>query len=151
MFEKRFLFSLLSLLPGGDCHGDHRCCNCFVFPLIGHLSGILTVLAFVEVAPLEIKGNLFDPAIDFIPYFDINQAQSALEANSIQAYYVIPETFPKSRQVELFFLKTPSEQAQGQFVQWTRQNMDPYQTMDPLILEGFKRAACSHGIIGWQP
>lgn len=141
VFEKRFLFSLLSL-PLAVIAMVIIAVAIALFSVdrapIGYIdrSGF-----FAEAAPLEIKGNLFDPAIDFIPYFDINQAQSALEANSIQAYYVIPETFPKSRQVELFFLKTPSEQAQGQFVQWTRQNMDTYQTMDPLILERLQKGS----------
>ncbi len=135
VFEKRFLFSLLSL------------------PLMVILIVIVVVamayftvntapIGFVDrpgflsdAAPPGFKGNLFDPAIKFIAYPDTSQAQAALKTKSIQAYYVIPENFPEEREIALYFLKTPSEEAQNQFSQWVRQNLETFTAMDPLILD----------------
>lgn len=133
--EKQFLFALLSL-PLVVVITVIVVFAISVFTIntdpIGYIdrSGFLT-----DAAPNEFKGNIFDPAIDFIPYSDLTRAQDDLESGLIQAYYVIPQTFPEVRDVELFFIKIPMAEAQNQFMQWVRQNLDTFKAFDPLVLE----------------
>jgi ABC-2 type transport system permease protein len=139
VFKKRFLFSLLSLPI-----------------LVIAMAFIVIAMAFftVETAPIgyidqpgflkdttpvKIKGNIFEPIIEFIPYVDVKQAQSDLEAKIIQAYYVIPEDFPKNRNVGLIYLKAPSNDAQYQFMELVRKNIDVVQKMDPSVLARLQR------------
>ena len=133
VFNKRFLFSLLSLpilvvvmilvtITIGLVSTDTA--------PVGYIdhSGIL-----LEPIPLEINGNIFNPAIGFVPFVEVSQAQQDLEAEVIQAYYVIPEGFPHQREVELFYLNTPSSSAQSQFRQLILQNLDTFQGLDPQV------------------
>jgi ABC-2 type transport system permease protein len=88
-------------------------------------SGILA-----ETIPWEFDGDLFDPAIDFVSYPNKSQAQIDLDAETIQAYYVIPDGFPEQRDVELFFNKSPNSGAQSQFRGWILQNLETFQGLD---------------------
>jgi ABC-type Na+ efflux pump permease subunit len=60
------------------------------------------------------SGNLSHPTpplleepIEMIPFESEEAARKALEDNQIQAYYLIPPDYRKSRQVELFYLNEP--------------------------------------------
>jgi ABC-2 type transport system permease protein len=68
-------------------------------------------------------------------YKAVPHAQQDLEAEIIQAYYIIPEGFPQQRDIELFFLDSPSSSAQSQFRQLMLQNLDTFQGLDPQVQE----------------
>jgi ABC-2 type transport system permease protein len=93
-------------------------------------SGTLT-----DAVPIEVDGNLFEPAIEFIPYADATRAQADLESEQIQAYYVLPEGFPADREVELNFISAPSGSAQVQFRRFILQHIDIFEGLDPQIVE----------------
>lgn len=133
VFEKRFLLSLLSLPMVVIAMG-------LVVLLIAFFSIDTSPIGYIDHSgtladpkPLEVNGDLFNPAIDFMSYPDINNAQEDLEANLIQAYYVIPEGFPDTRDIELFYLDTPEEGAQRRFEQFILQNLDVFEGLDPII------------------
>jgi ABC-2 type transport system permease protein len=83
--------------------------------------------------PLDIEGDIFNPAFEFIPYTDEAQAQQDLESGQIQAYYVIPEGFPDIRDIQLFFTDMPDSTLQNQFRLLILQNLDTFQNLDPLV------------------
>lgn len=133
VFQKRFLLSLLSL-PG------------LVVLMVG--VGLLVALFSIDSSPvgyidlsgvlsdpisLEDDGSIFDPTIEFIPYEDEQQARQALEKEEIQAYYILPEDYPQTLDVELVYLESPGSDVQEQFDQYVKQNLDSYQALDPQI------------------
>jgi ABC-2 type transport system permease protein len=130
VFNKRFLFSLLSL-PFTVIAMAVAAVAIALFTTdsspIGYVdhSGILA-----DAIHWEFDGNLFDPAFDFVSYPNISQAQIDLDEEIIQAYYVIPGDFPEQRDVELFFIKTPNSGAQSQFRGWVLQNLETFQELD---------------------
>ncbi|MFU8827094.1 MAG: ABC transporter permease [Brevefilum sp.] len=135
VFNKRFLFSLLSL-PGT------MLAMAIAAVAIGLITRNTSPIGFVDhsgfladAAPLEVNGSLFEPAIEFTAYTNIEQAQADLNAEIIQAYYVIPENFPQNREVELYFLDAPSMGAQNQFRGWVINNLDRFRHLDPQNLE----------------
>lgn len=135
VFTKRFLFSLLSLPMA-------VLAMFLVTLLIASFSIDTSPIGYVDQSgiladstPLEVKGTLFNPNIDFFPYPDVAQAKNDLEAELIQAYYVIPETFPDTRDITLYFLDTPDGGAQSRFRQFILQNMAEFEGLDPLIEE----------------
>lgn len=135
VFEKRFLFSLLSL-PIMVIAMAVASVVVSIFIIDTSPVGYVDHSGFLKDArPLEIDGNIFEPAIDFIPYPDVVQAQEALESEIIQAYYVIPAGFPDNRNVELYFVNSPSEVAQSQFREWILQNLDFLNHLPPQTVE----------------
>lgn len=135
VFEKRFLFSLLSL-PA----------MVLILALAAVTIALVTIdsspIGYVDhsglledAAPLEVNGSLFEPAIEFAAYPNFEQAQADLDAEVIQAYYVIPENFPQNQEVELYFMDAPSMGAQNQFRQFILQNLDIFQELDPQSVE----------------
>lgn len=134
VLQKRFLFSLLS------------------FPLMIILMiAIVFIIAFftidtspigyidqsglfIHTTPPQEKGSIFDPAVDFISYKEVSEAQHDLESEHIQAYYLIPETFPELRDVELFYKNMPEWNLQNRFTQFIRDNLDDFQDIDPQIV-----------------
>ncbi len=135
VFNKRFLFSLLSL-PILVVVMVLVTITIALFSTdtspVGYIdhSGILS-----EPKPIEIDDSIFNPAIDFVLYKAVPHAQQDLEAEIIQAYYIIPEGFPQQRDIELFFLDSPSSSAQSQFRQLMLQNLDTFQGLDPQVQE----------------
>lgn len=135
VFEKRFLFSLLSL-PGLILG------MALVAVLIALIMHDSTPVGYVDRSgvlddpqPLEEEGTLFYPQIDFISYPNVNAAQSALDDEAIQAYYIIPETYPESLEVELVFYEELGTGYQTQFNQFVRQNLGLFEDLDPLVEE----------------
>ena len=135
VFEKRFLLSLLSL-PGLILA---MALVVFIISLvmsnkspIGYvdLAGIL-----VDPQPIEQEGTFFEPIIDFISFPGTDEAQADLDEGTIQAYYIIPETYPDSRNVELVFYEQPDTAYQSQFTQFVRNNLGMFDGLDPLVQE----------------
>jgi ABC-2 type transport system permease protein len=72
-------------------------------------------------------------------FSDEDAARAALEAREIQAFYVLPEDYRQSRQVQLFYLKSrPSERARDDFRAFLRANLlaDRPQDVQRRVLEG---------------
>lgn len=135
VFQKRFLFSLLSL-PFAVVAIVALSLLVAVFSFdtnpVGYLdrSGVLD-----EPVQIEGDGDIFNPVINFLPYQDEGQAQADLEAEVIQAYYVIPEAYPDSPEIQLIFLDEPDTGVQNQFHQFVRQNLDTFKGLDPQVKE----------------
>ena len=135
VFKKRFLFSLLSLpivIIAMAIAGAAVAFFTHDSSPIGYVdqSGVLA-----NAVPLDIKGNIFEPAFEFISYQQEEQALADLKAERIQAYYVIPASFPETQDVDLFYQKTLDNGAQAQFRQYTLQNLDTFQDLDPQVKE----------------
>jgi len=123
VFRKRFLFSLLSLPIAVTV-------MILVAILIGAFSVNTSPVGVVDHAgiiqkpiPLEVEGDIFDPVIPFQAYQDEDQARNDLEAEEIQAYFVIPETYPTSLIIEYIYLEEPGDDIQSQFTDLLRQNL----------------------------
>jgi ABC-2 type transport system permease protein len=55
---------------------------------------------------------------------DVDAAQAALEADEVQGFYLVPEFYVITGEVELFFQKnSPSERVQGDFEEFLRANL----------------------------
>ncbi|MDY6847328.1 MAG: ABC transporter permease, partial [Chloroflexota bacterium] len=133
--QKRFLFSLLSL-------------PLFVILMVGValLIGLLTIdtspVGYIDHSgtmkdpqPLDREASIFEPVIEFHPYQDEEQAQTDLNAENIQAYYILPEEYPQDFRADLVFLEEPASEVQTQFDQFLKQNLDSYQNLDPQVKE----------------
>ncbi|MEA3328030.1 MAG: ABC transporter permease [Chloroflexota bacterium] len=133
VFKKRFIFNLLSLpivvilLVGVAMLIASFTVNTKPVGYIDH-SGVLD-----QPIRQENKGDMFNPIIDFQSYTYEEQAQASLDEDLIQAFYVIPEAFPESRDVQLIFLEEPSGNTQNQFDRFVRQNLETFQTLEPQI------------------
>lgn len=133
VFNKRFLFSLLSLPITILAMAIAAFVIAFIMidtSPVGYID-FSTVLS--DPVPVEIKGDIFNPVIDFVPYANEAQAQQDLEAGQIQAYYVIPEGFPENRDVDLLYKELPESAVQTQFRQLILQNLDLFQDIDPQV------------------
>ncbi len=79
------------------------------------------ILSESVTLPAPDKG---EPPVAIRAFADEAAAQAALEANAIQAYYVVPADYVQSGRVQLFFLnKRPGEMAQGDFADFLRANL----------------------------
>lgn len=121
VFKKSFILALLSV-P-------------FIIG-IGIGTGILTESLMNNDAPLgyiDYNGFLKSPipayedsedAIELIPYISEEAAQSALEDGVIQGYYIIPENYGQTNEVELRYLgKKPGDNAYQQFFKFVQVNL----------------------------
>ncbi len=135
VFQKRFLFSLLSLpfavvalvlvallIASFSINSDP----------VGYIdrSGLLK-----EVKPSQGDGSLFEPVITFQFYQDEDLARNDLDAGSIQAYYIIPESYPDSLEIQLFYRDQPDSDVQSQFNQLIRENLKTFKDLDPRVIE----------------
>ena len=123
VFRKRFLFSLLSLpfmvlLMVGTAL------------TIGYLETNSAPVGYIDPSnflrdplPTEENGGIFDPVVEFLPYQALTEAQSDLEADIIQAIYILPEDFPQSQDVELIYLEEPGSSISNQFLNFVRHNL----------------------------
>jgi ABC-2 type transport system permease protein len=133
VFQKRFLFSLLSL-P--------------ILILVMFAVAILVAFVSIDKTPLgyvdqsgvldsaareEKNSTLFNPVIEFIPYQNAEQAETALNNGQIQAYYLLPETYPQNLDVQLVFIKEPAYEIQGQFSDFVGQNLSLFDNLDPQV------------------
>jgi len=71
--------------------------------------------------------------VEFRPYTNEEQAQTDLDEDLIQAFFVIPETFPESPDVQLVFDEEPSWEVKNQFLGFVRQNLKSFQILNPQI------------------
>lgn len=49
--------------------------------------------------------------IDFIQYFEVERAVTALSNREIQAYFIIPKDYPENKNIDLYFNQEPGENA----------------------------------------
>ena len=133
VLEKKFLISLLSL-------------PIMVVVMFG--VAIIVILFSIDDTPIGYidqpgiltqayereQDSFFNPKIDFLSYEDKAQAQTALESEEIQAYYIIPENYSSTLLVELYYLDEPDSDVQSQFDQYMRQNLDTLQGLDPQVI-----------------
>ncbi|MGI6740458.1 MAG: ABC transporter permease [Brevefilum sp.] len=135
VLTKRFLFGLLSLPL------TITLMLAVVF-LIGYFSintepiGIVDQSGIIQdiSSPIE-EGSLFNPKITFQLYRGEEQAKSDLNAEIIQAYYIIPKEYPQNTHVQLFYNEQPEHNAQAQFNQLVRRNLKLFDNIDPPIWE----------------
>ena len=135
VFQKRFLVSLLSL-------------PAVVVVMVG--VGLLVAFFSIDTSPVgyidrsgilenpqrpEMDAGFLEPEIEFIAYQDEDQAQQELETGELQGYYVIPETYPETLEVELVYLDLPGSGVQEQFDAFIRENLNTFQNLDPQVEE----------------
>ncbi len=61
--------------------------------------------------------------VDFMAFQTAQAARAALEANKIQAYFILPEHYESTRQLEIVYLQEPGENAWQQFYDLLRINL----------------------------
>ena len=89
--------------------------------------------------------ELEEDAVDIFEYPDEQAAQGALEAKEIQAYYVIPESYPEVLEVDLYYWDDwPAGEVQRDFDDYIRaillpEGLNPIQTR---LLEEARQAGC---------
>jgi ABC-2 type transport system permease protein len=64
-----------------------------------------------------------DDPVELLPFTDRAQAQTALEAGQIQAFYVLPSDYVETRRIEQVFVKKPGENAWYQFYNFLQINL----------------------------
>jgi len=133
VFQKRFIFSLLSL-PFAVV------AMVVVALLVGMFMTDDTPVGYIDQSGvldqpivMEDEGTIFEPQIQFLPYERKEQAQTDLETEEIQAYFVIPENYPESLDIQLVYRDGPDNSVQNQFIQFLRQNLDSFEQMDTQI------------------
>jgi len=84
--------------------------------------GYVDYAGFLE-NPLPAPVDRSDKPIEFIPYKTESEARQALEAEEIQAYYVLASDFGETSQVELLYLKEPGRNATQQFYDFIQINL----------------------------
>ena len=123
VFRKRFLISLLSL-PLVVLVMIGTGLSVAYFETDSAPVGYIDPSNFLK-APLPVEDNqdIFDPVIEFLPYQELAEAQSDLEAGTIQAIYILPDDFPQSQSVELIYLEKPGSSVRDQFLNFIRHNL----------------------------
>ena len=135
VFRKRFLFSLLSLPLAAVA-------MILVALLIAAFSINTSPVGFIDHAGIlqntdrsDEESSIFEPLIEFKAYQDDSQARTDLEAEDIQAYYVIPEDYPQSPEIELIFYDEPDSDVRGQFARLIRNNLETFEGLDTQVLQ----------------
>ena len=123
VFRRRFIFALVSM-------------PLFITVILG--AGILATeiqanhspVGYVDQSgllahPLDLPKSegLFERAVDFVAYPDETQAQAALAAKKIQAYYLLEPDYLETSRAKLFFDKEPDNQVQSRFEDFLRLNL----------------------------
>ena len=138
VFRKRFLWSLLSL-PMVVLLMVGTALSIAFFETDTAPVGYIDPAGFLkDPLPMEDSGDIFDPVIEFLPYQTLAAAQSDLEAEIIQAIYVLPENFPQTQDVQLIYLEEPGSNVTNQFMNFVRHNL---MASDNLNLQVEKRLA----------
>ncbi len=135
VFRKRFLFSLLSLPIAVIA-------MILVAVLIGAFSVDTSPVGYIdhagviqETVTLEENGDIFNPAIPFQAYQDEEQARNDLEGEEIQAYFVIPESYPESLEIEYVYMEEPGSDIQSQFTDLVRRNLLDTEDINPEVIQ----------------
>jgi ABC-2 type transport system permease protein len=122
VFRKRFLLGLFSL-P--------------VFIGIMAIVVLLLVRSEINLKPIGyvdhsgllpgpdslVEGGSLASWVELIPYHNEESAQSALESDQIQAFFLLGENYLETRQAKLVALDEPSSIATGQFAQFVRTHL----------------------------
>ena len=134
VFQKKFIISLLSLPIAVVA-------MVLVALIIAYFATDSTPVGYVDRSGVvraesvpQGEGSLFEPVIEFQAYQNTDQAQTALDAGEIQAYFLIPENYPgASLDIELFFFEEPGSGIREQFIKYLRENLDTLETIDPIV------------------
>ncbi len=73
--------------------------------------------------PLDISSISNRERIEFIHYADKEEAQDSLEAEEIQAFFLIPKDYPENKDIELLFYVEPGENATRDFNDFLQLNL----------------------------
>jgi len=133
VFQKRFLFSLLSLPIAAVA-------MVLVALIVAAFSTNTSPVGYIDRAGIlqntdrsGEESTIFEPIIEFKAYQEADQARADLEADDIQAYYVIPEQYPQSPEIELVFYDEPGSGVKSQFNQLIRNNLETFEGLDPQV------------------
>jgi len=85
-------------------------------------AGVLSA-AFIPTDIVSVWAVEHDEPLEFIAFQTNEMARLALEANEIQAYFILPEHYMSTRQLEVVYLQEPGENAWGQFYDILRLNL----------------------------
>ncbi len=122
VFRRRFLFALLSV-------------PFFILAIIGLIFLILMIETdTTPVGYVDHSGLLADPLpppppeeperpVPMVAFQDEATAQNALEADEIQAYYVLEAGYLQTGQARLVYFERPKDAARGQFYAFLRVNL----------------------------
>ncbi len=69
------------------------------------------------------EGSLFEQTVALIPYASETSARTALDANQIQAYYLLSPDYLQSGKAKLVYVKEPSQMVRNQFETYLRTNL----------------------------
>lgn len=64
-----------------------------------------------------------DDAVEILSFSSQEAATAALENGDIQAFYYLPEDYREFREVQLFFINSPGENAEGDFFDFLQTNV----------------------------
>ena len=141
VFQKRFLFSLLSLPVAAVA-------MIVVALMIAAFSTDTTPVGYLDRSGIiqvtsrsGEKGSLFEPIIEFKAYESEDQARADLEDEEIQAYFIIPESYPQSPEVELVYFDLPDSEVKSQFTNLIRKNLECFQELDPQVQQRLQEGA----------
>jgi ABC-2 type transport system permease protein len=121
VFKKSFIFALLSvplIMAGSVGLGflmNALMTNKAPVGYVDH-AGVLDG----AVAP---PASRFQTPVSFIAFETEDEARAALEAEDVQAYYVLPPDYLSTSQVALFYLKEPGDNARSQFFEFMQINL----------------------------
>jgi ABC-2 type transport system permease protein len=95
---------------------------------IGSQESNSKAVGFVDLSgvldnPIAISGISERERIEFIQYIDEIKAQDSLNANNIQAYFVLPKDYPENKDIGLFFTDEPGENAIRDFYDFLQLNL----------------------------
>jgi len=121
VFKKSFILALLSvpLLIG---------VNVGLIALAVAMDNNDSPVGYVDHAgllagPMPAPVGRSEEAIEFIPFETEGEARDALEAGSIQAYYVVAVDYFETSGIELVYLKEPGENATREFYDFIQVNL----------------------------
>jgi len=121
VFKKSFLFTLLSIplmVAFGVIMG-------FVLTSLKNNDLPVGYIDQAHVLDKAIQAPVSDQVelVDFIPFQSEDVARASLEAQEIQAYYIIPADYRETRHIEIVYAKKPGENANIQWYDFLQINL----------------------------
>jgi len=121
VFKKSFLFTLLSIplmVAFGVIMG-------FVLTSLQNNDLPVGYIDQAHVLDKAIQAPVSDQVelVDFIPFQSEDVARASLEAQEIQAYYIIPADYRETRHIEIVYAKKPGENANIQWYDFLQINL----------------------------
>jgi ABC-2 type transport system permease protein len=123
VFRKRFIFALVSMpiiiavFLGIAIFSTVLGANFKPLGYVDH-SGLLA-----HPLPAPKESSIFNRPVDFLPFASESDARTALENGNIQGYYVLDSDYLQSSRAELYYLKQPADNIQGQFNTFLQTNL----------------------------